>query len=303
MSTKTFRETYIEEWYANGLIETVDSVINAKQHISYPIISFIDSEAEVAASTSGYGLESIFKIGVIGISVPSPMDIPPKPITIQNNFKEIPKDWLKLQISGLLQWTFQLGQESGEVVHASAQELSKVFRIYDEDKKRICLCQFLSSYGYPYDLNAYFFNGPSYKKPEKIPISHKFSYGHGPDDCNSIDDCLKTPITSILNTQDPPKAEADEQPCDTSDKVGDGVEVENSGENSKNENGTPVPSLSHMSHGDSVYADLITEEHFPNFSQTVYRCKEHPEIPYYDLAGIEESHFKPYHNNTSPGNI
>ena len=117
LSTKTFRETYIEEWYANGLIETVDSVINAKQHISYPIISFIDPETEVKTSTSGYGLESVFKIGVIGVSVPSPMDIPPKPITIQNNFKEIPKDWLKLQISGLLQWAFQLGQESGEVVH------------------------------------------------------------------------------------------------------------------------------------------------------------------------------------------
>ena len=308
LSTKTFRETYIEEWYANGLIETVDSVVNAKQHISYPIISFIDSETEVKTSTSAYGLESVFKIGAIGVSVPSPMDIPPKPITIQDNFKEIPKDWLKLQISGLLQWTFQLGQESGEVVYASARELSKVFRIYDENRERICLCQFLSSYGYAYDLNAYFFNGTSYKKPEKIPISPKFSYGHGPDDCNSIDDCLKTPITSILNTQDPPKVEADAQASDQSERVGEEdkekKEAEADPNGSRPDQSEPEPEPEPSPYSRSIYEHLIVTEDMPANGKTAFRCKEHPDKWDTDLKGLEISHFEPFHHiDTDPGNV
>ena len=110
------------------------------------------------------------------------------------------------------------------------------------------------------------------------------------------------------------KVKASEQPCDTRDpcdKVGEGAKVENEneneneneegrGENSINANETPNPSLSHMSHmshSNSVYADFITEEHLPSLNRTVYRRKEHPEIPYYELEGIEESHFKPYHTD------
>ena len=112
------------------------------------------------------------------------------------------------------------------------------------------------------------------------------------------------------------KVKADEQPCDTSDlcdKVGEGGGKQTRKENkhneesfNENETPTPVPNLSHiahMSHSNSIYADLITEEHLSSLNRTVYRCKEHPEIPYYDLAGIEESHFKPDHNNDNPGNV
>ena len=56
---------------------------------------------------------------------------------------------------------------------------------------------------------------------------------------------------------------------------------------SKNEEPTPIPTsshTSHTSHSNSVYADLITEEHLPSLNRTVYRCQDHPEVPYYDLA-------------------
>ena len=108
--------------------------------------------------------------------------------------------------------------------------------------------------------------------------------------------------------------EASKQPsevCEQCDAVGDVLQNEQykhdeKSLNEKDVQAIPTPShTSHTSHSDSVYADLIMEEHFPNFSQTVYRCKEHPEIPYYDLAGIEESHFKPDHNynNDNSGNV
>lgn len=47
---------------------------------------------------------------------------------------------------------------------------------------------------------------------------------------------------------------------------------------------------------DSIYAHLITEEDMPSLGRTALRCIEHPEIAYYDLKGIEESHFKPFHS-------
>ena len=51
----------------------------------------------------------------------------------------------------------------------------------------------------------------------------------------------------------------------------------------------------------SEFSHLLTEEHLANLNRTAYRCIEHPEIPYYDLKGIEESHFKLYHSNGKEG--
>ena len=47
---------------------------------------------------------------------------------------------------------------------------------------------------------------------------------------------------------------------------------------------------------DSTYEHLIETEQLPSLNRTVYRCKEHPEVPYYNLEGIEESNFKPVHS-------
>jgi hypothetical protein len=63
----------------------------------------------------------------------------------------------------------------------------------------------------------------------------------------------------------------------------------------------PLYRKSNISNG--PYEGLIEQEYLPSLNRTSYRCKEHPEVPYYDLEGIEESHFKPYHNNTGPGNV
>jgi hypothetical protein len=54
--------------------------------------------------------------------------------------------------------------------------------------------------------------------------------------------------------------------------------------------------LKPLENSSSLYAHLILVEHLPNLKQTAYYCKEHPNVPcYYDLEGIEESHFKPVH--------
>jgi hypothetical protein len=62
---------------------------------------------------------------------------------------------------------------------------------------------------------------------------------------------------------------------------------------------------SHTSHyssdisneGVSIYQHLIETEYLPHLDRPVYRCRECPDAPpYYDLRGMEESHFKPSHS-------
>jgi DNA replicative helicase MCM subunit Mcm2 (Cdc46/Mcm family) len=58
---------------------------------------------------------------------------------------------------------------------------------------------------------------------------------------------------------------------------------------------TPTPSDTSYT-SDSTYTNLIETKYLPNLGRTLYWCKEHPDTSeYYDLAGLEEIHFKPYH--------
>ena len=98
------------------------------------------------------------------------------------------------------------------------------------------------------------------------------------------------------------KAKEVEQACDPCDPCDHTLDPYNKNENKNNEEkyfsevseGSEVRAhRSHRSH--STYEHLITEEYLPSLERWVYRCKEHPSIPYYDLKGIEVSHFEPYH--------
>jgi hypothetical protein len=217
LQTRQFRETYVEDWYNNGLIELVDSEINAKQHISYPILMKPEENKEVEGeenkvrdstdnnnnnasdnSDDGvYDLDRVFKIGVLGDSAQSPIDLQPKPIVVQKKFNEIPQNWLELQLLGF----FRL--EIGEADFSDQSDLFDVCQMYDEKGSKICVCQFFHKYrtSSKYDtLNSYFVNGISYKNYKKytgLPID---SEPHEAKDCKTIGDWLKSPMTPILYT-------------------------------------------------------------------------------------------------------
>jgi hypothetical protein len=53
------------------------------------------------------------------------------------------------------------------------------------------------------------------------------------------------------------------------------------------------PTRSDTAH--STYEHLIVTEDMPVNGKTAYRCKEHPEVWYTDLKGMEISHFEPFH--------
>ena len=49
-----------------------------------------------------------------------------------------------------------------------------------------------------------------------------------------------------------------------------------------------------------IFSHLVETKELPNTGVTVYKCEEHPDSPeYYDLKGIEESHFKPFHKDSN----
>jgi hypothetical protein len=65
---------------------------------------------------------------------------------------------------------------------------------------------------------------------------------------------------------------------------------------------TPKPPshTSHTSHSNCIYADLIVSQYLDSVKRTAYRCKEHPDSPwYYDLKGIEVSHFEAFHDHNA----
>lgn len=169
-------------------------VINAKQKIHYPIV-LPSEEIEKQQDNNDYDvsihgwLES--SIRRLGDSAPSPIFLQPKPVVVQKNFKEIPDDWLEMQLSALLKW---------EIYEASGPDLSAVFRIYDENDSRICLCQFIDPYhtaSPSFSLDSYFSSGISLKKPEKNTKPLKYLNKHKPEECEIMGELLKSPNTPM----------------------------------------------------------------------------------------------------------
>ena len=204
LATRNFRETFIEEWYNNGLIEEIYSVIDAKEKIHYPIIlpnpntsESEDNKTKTSASTDGeedddnMSVHSWLRLGIrrIGDSAQSPLILQPRPIHVQKNFKGIPENWLEMQFSAFLQWEIQ--ERRG-----SDSDLSAVLQIYDKDERRLCLCRFIDDYHNAtptYSLNSYFQNGVSYDKSEKNTTPLKYLDSHRPEDCKIMGDCVKSP--------------------------------------------------------------------------------------------------------------
>jgi hypothetical protein len=100
------------------------------------------------------------------------------------------------------------------------------------------------------------------------------------------------------NEQEQTMVKADKQASDISDlsdtpRSVAATENENEGQQQQEVPPTTMSDMSDMS--DSIYEPLIEREHLSNVNRIAYRCKEHPDITFYDIKGIEESHFKPFH--------
>jgi hypothetical protein len=330
LPTRNFRETYIEEWYNNGLIEEVDSVINAKQKIYYPIVLPTESTEKTIPDNDNdisirNWLESCIKR--LGDSARSPIFLQPKPIVVQKNFREIPKSWLEMQLSAVLQWETQEGSWS---------DLSFIFQTYDENGSRICLCQFADRYlnATPsHSLNSYFSNGNSCKKPEKNMQPLKYLDTHGPEECTIMGELLKslnTPIpapafssvnlanqyysylitrtrtSSSLDTTIPvanPPNGPDRTYGPPTTMAEKEAELEKAIREGKAKPITAKETFDFLGldsfEAEIKYGHLIETEDMPTLGKTAYSCKEHPKIWDTSLRGLEVSHFIPKHGEAS----
>ena len=205
LSTRTFRETYVEEWYNNGLIEETDSLIDTRQKIHYPIVLLSSSSSESLEPSKNHN--SIYsndlpKIKSLGVSAQSPIFLQPRPAFVQKDFKKIPKNWLELQILELLRWEFQKADEDNlsslsEMYEQDSSVFGSVLQVYDEKGSKICICQFYDKYNQTWSLNAYFSKGISYEKPEKYNDPLKYFNGHSAKECKIMGVLLQAPNSFI----------------------------------------------------------------------------------------------------------
>lgn len=142
--------------------------------------------------------EQIPKIRPLGVSAQSPIFLQPKPIIVQKNFNDIPKNWLELQILELLRWAFQEGDAANlssflQLDERERASFQNILQVYDEKGSKICICQFYDKYSQTWSLNSYFSNGVSCENPEKYTGPLKYLDNHTPEECKIIDDWLQTP--------------------------------------------------------------------------------------------------------------
>jgi hypothetical protein len=322
LPTRNFRETYIEEWLNNGLIEEVDSIINGKQKIYYPIVLPSDSEIQQDNNKGNIATHTWLESSTrrLGDSAPSPIFLQPRPIVVRKNFKEISESWLEMQLCDVLQWEIQEG---------SGTNLSSIFQIFSENGSRLCPCQFIDCYlNASFSLNSYFSNGLSSKKPEKNTQSLKNFDKHEPQECGIMGELLKSPYTlipafsganltnhyysylvirasALPNTDSPDNCIAKSssvppnqpQAADPRPKTEAGLKKAIREGKAKPMAAKEAFDSSDLEgfEGGIAYRHLIETEDMPTLVRTAYRCKVHPEIWDTSLRGLEVSHFIPKH--------
>lgn len=79
------------------------------------------------------------------IMTPLDYDLPQPRLLMHKNFKEIPKDWLELEIIRLISYPVMLD----------------TFDLYNTSKEKTCICQFVTEYNNSLDING-LFSKPSF---------------------------------------------------------------------------------------------------------------------------------------------
>lgn len=133
ISTNNLKKTYIDEFLDNGIMEQETSVINAKQNIYYPIVDVSPSSFKVTANNGngdscGYKEREEREQKHKSLSTLASVDNDLRDISLilSKNFKDIPENWLELEISTLFSYPLKLGN----------------FALHDNENKHICIQNF-----------------------------------------------------------------------------------------------------------------------------------------------------------------
>ena len=124
-TTDNIKKTYLDELKNNGLIDDIESKIDKRRKIYFPIVDlshFHKKENYTNHDENDNNLQ-FFRLNV------------------SNNCKKIDNNWLKVEIIGLL--NYGIGN-------------ANIFKLFDQQNNELCICQFIQKYNTSGNLFRYF---------------------------------------------------------------------------------------------------------------------------------------------------
>lgn len=131
MSTNSLKETYLNEFINNGLIDEEDSILDKRQKIYYPVVDSLYEDDK-----------NDFKLKIKKLSNSDRMDniLQHSKLFLPKNCRDIQENWLELEIFDLIKCPVQLHK----------------FELYDKNNERLCICKFVRSFQQSFKLTGYF---------------------------------------------------------------------------------------------------------------------------------------------------
>lgn len=127
ITTDNIQKTYLTELENNGLLDKLNSKIDRRKKIYYPIVDvsqFLDQK--ISNYTNPDEIDNNLQFARLKLS---------------NNYTKIDENWLKLEILNMLK--YGIGK-------------TNIFKLLDEDDNEMCVCQFIGKYNKYGDLESFF---------------------------------------------------------------------------------------------------------------------------------------------------
>lgn len=128
ITTDNLKKTFLIELKNNGLIDELDSKIDKRRKIYYPIVDISQflKNKKISNYTNVEEIDNNLQFAWLKLS---------------NNFTKIDENWLKIEILYILKYGIGM---------------TNTFKLLDEDNKELCICQFIEKYQKYGDLKTYF---------------------------------------------------------------------------------------------------------------------------------------------------
>lgn len=131
ITTNNLKKTYLNELINNGYIDEVDSEIDKRQRLYYPLIDF---PLEYNNNNDYEKMKNCRTLGEVDNYLRYPMLLFPE------NCRNIPENWLKFEILDLIKYPLKVGK----------------FALLDKDGNDLCVCRFEKEYEKTLRLSGYF---------------------------------------------------------------------------------------------------------------------------------------------------
>jgi len=132
ITTDSMKKTYLSEFLDNELIDEVQSQLDKRQHIYYPIVDIPSTSTppqsqQITATATDGQINKLSNMDAFDNLLQDPK------IIVSKNCKPIPEKWLELEISNLLKCRMPEGVPGR-------------FELYNKDGEHVCICKFIKGY-------------------------------------------------------------------------------------------------------------------------------------------------------------